>query len=70
MKSESKLSYLFRKYPSVRAGIYIFICIVISLSIFFVNKKMQTPPVILSLNPTVGTGGEVVTLKGNNFGSY
>lgn len=69
MKSESKLSYLFRKYPSVRAGIYIFICIVISLSIFFVNKKMQTPPVILSLNPTVGTGGEVVTLKGNNFGS-
>ena len=69
MKSESKISYLFRKYPSVRAGIYLLVCLIITLSIFLISKHLQKTPIIYSLSPEVGTGGEVVTLKGAYFGS-
>ena len=69
MKSENKLLYLFRKYPSVRGGFYLFICITITFAIIFVTKSLQKPPVITSLTPSTGTGGEVVSLKGKYFGS-
>jgi len=69
VKSESKISYLFRKYPSVRAGIYLLVCLIITLSIFLISKHLQKTPIIYSLSPEVGTGGEVVTLKGAYFGS-
>lgn len=69
MKSESKISYLFRKYPSFRTGVYLLACVVISLSIFFVNKSLQKAPEIQSLSPAVSTGGEVITIKGKYFGN-
>ena len=68
MKSESKFSYIFRKYPSFRTGVYLLICVIVTLVIFVVNKKLQKPPVIYSLDPVVSSGGEVVTLRGENFG--
>ena len=69
MKPESKFSYLFRKYPSFRGGLYLFACLAITFSIIFISRYLQKAPVIYSLTPSVGTGGEVVSLKGKHFGS-
>jgi transglutaminase-like putative cysteine protease len=49
------------------AGTFRLPCLCISL-LFFVSCG-EPPPVITSIDPRIGTGGEVLSIRGKNFGS-
>ncbi len=68
MNSSGKFSYSFRRYPLLRCAIAIFIIAVILGSIFLINNKTKPIPEIYSVNPPVGSPGDVVLIHGKNFG--
>lgn len=57
-----------RRYPLFRAGIVVLIIAAIYGTIYLVNKKTKPIPEIESINPPVGSPGDVVLIKGKNFG--
>lgn len=61
--------YKFRKYPIVRLGTYAFFCLVVLVSIFLISKNFREVPSISSVVPPISVGGEVITIKGKNFGN-
>ena len=68
MESSGKLSYTFRKYPLLRWILSFLIVAAVIFAIIFYNVKSKPVPVIDSINPPVGSPGDVVVLKGSNFG--
>ncbi len=68
MKLKELFSILYRKYPLFRTGLYLFIIAVILsfFSIFSINTKKI--PLISSIDPPVGSPGDVLVIKGDNFG--
>ena len=68
MESSGKLNYVFRKYPLLRWVLALFLVSVIIFLIIFYNVKSKPVPVINSINPPVGSPGDVVIIKGENFG--
>lgn len=68
MNSSGKFSYSFRRYPLLRCAIGVFIIAVILSSIFLINNKTKPIPEIYSVNPPVGSPGDVVLIRGKNFG--
>ncbi|NLC93088.1 MAG: hypothetical protein GX677_06475 [Treponema sp.] len=69
MKTSGNLSYTFRKYPAIRALIVGFLIICGILVFVIVNNKNRIIPEIDSLTPVVGAPGDVVVIKGKNFGN-
>ena len=69
MNSSGSISYFLRKYPVVRVFLSVIIIFLILLSVFLVNKKTKAVPHIISIVPSVGSPGDVVSIFGKNFGS-
>ena len=68
MEYSSKFSYFFRKYSLVRVLCALAVIGIILTVIFITGAKTKAVPEIESLNPPVGSPGDVVVIKGKNFG--
>lgn len=68
MNSSGKLVYLFRKFPFLRFFFYLLVIFIIIGGIALINFKTKPAPVIDSINPPVGSPGDVVLINGKNFG--
>lgn len=68
MESSGKLSYIFRKYSLVRASCALVLLVIALVILYFVTDRNKPIPVIDSINPPVGSPGDVVVLEGKNFG--
>lgn len=68
MKYIEKLSYFFRKYALFRVGCYICVVLIFLFILFLVGYQSKSTPVIESIVPPVGSPGDVITIKGKNFG--
>lgn len=69
MNSSGKINYSIRRYPLLRAGIIFFIIILVFSLIYFISNKNKPVPEIESINPPVGSPGDVVLITGKNFGN-
>ena len=69
MESSGKLIYVFRKYPLLRWVLAFLIILIIVFSTIFYNINSKPVPVIDSIEPPVGAPGDIVLIKGSNFGS-
>ena len=69
MNSSGSISYFLRKYPAVRVFLSVIIIFLILFSVFLVNKKTKAVPQIISIVPSVGSPGDVVSIFGENFGT-
>lgn len=68
MNSTSKISYFFRKHASVRLLCLLF-CIALAVCvIFLVSYRTKPTPQIESITPPVGAPGDILVIKGKNFG--
>ena len=68
MNSSGKISYSIRRYPVLRAGIVVFIIVLVFALVFFIKNKNKPIPQIDSITPPVGSPGDVVLITGKNFG--
>ena len=69
MNSSGSISYFLRKYPAVRVFLSVIIIFLILFSVFLVNKKTKAVPQIISIVPSVGSPGDIVSIFGENFGA-
>ncbi len=69
MNSSGKFSYAFRKYPAIRILIVGFLIISCIVTFIVISNKNKAIPEIDSLTPVVGSPGDVVVIKGKNFGN-
>ena len=68
MEYSGKFSYLFRKYTQVRVACFLVVA-AIAVSIFLIVGMHNKPvPEIEAIVPPVGSPGDVVVIKGKNFG--
>jgi hypothetical protein len=61
-------AYLFRKYPLFRVIFYALVLgvgILVSVTVSFRDRVM---PVIVSISPSIGSTGEILTIRGSGFG--
>jgi len=63
-----KLSYFFRKYSLVRLFCALLVIAAVLTVVFVIGFKNKTVPEIESVNPPVGSPGDVIVIKGRNFG--
>lgn len=68
MDSSGKFNYYFRKYTLVRLVCAVFIIGIALAIVYFIGFKRRPVPVIDSINPSVGSPGDVVVINGKNFG--
>ena len=68
MNSTGKISYFFRKSPLVRAVLTLFVLGLAVAGIFIFTIKTTPTPEIDYINPPVGNPGDIVIIKGKNFG--
>lgn len=62
-------SLLFRKYPLFRAALYGLLFVIAILIVSVVTTQSKKVPAIENINPSVGSAGETMTIKGANFGN-
>ena len=68
MEYSGKFSYLFRKYTQVRVACFLVVA-AIAVSIFLIVGIRNKPvPEIEAIVPPVGSPGDVIVIKGKNFG--
>ena len=69
MNQTQPLNYFFRKFPVLRwiTG-FLFLAIIIAFSIIL-SFKTKPEPKISSLTPVTGSPGDLIVIKGENFGS-
>ena len=69
MNQTQPLNYFFRKFPVLRwiTG-FLFLAIIIAFSIIL-SFKTKPEPKISSLTPATGSPGDLIVIKGENFGS-
>ena len=68
MEYSGKFSYLFRKYTQVRVACFLVVA-AIAVSIFLIVGMRNKPvPEIEAIVPPVGSPGDVIVIKGKNFG--
>ncbi|MDR1747455.1 MAG: IPT/TIG domain-containing protein [Spirochaetaceae bacterium] len=66
--SSRGIFYLFRKSALFRGGLIIIVIVIaFGISFFFANR-MNQPPKIISLEPTVGLPGDTIVVRGEYFG--
>jgi len=64
-----KYSYFFRKYPLLRVLSGLGIIVIILAVFYIVRSKSKLIPEIEAIVPPVGSPGDVIVIKGKNFGS-
>lgn len=68
MNKTRALSYIFRKFPVLRWILGIFVIAIVILISIILSFKAKPQPKIISLTPQVGSPGDLVVIKGENFG--
>ena len=68
MEYSGKFSYFFRKYSLVRAVCAILVIAAVLSVVFVIGYKHRAVPEIESINPPVGSPGDIIVIKGKNFG--
>lgn len=68
MDYSGKFSYLFRKYTRVRVACFIVLAAIAISIVFIIGIKNKPVPEIEAINPPVGSPGDVIVIKGKNFG--
>ena len=68
MDYSGKFSYLFRKYTQVRVACFLAVAAIAISIVVIVGFKNKPVPEILEIVPPVGSPGDVVVIKGKNFG--
>ena len=68
MESSGKIIYLLRKHPLLRLFTLFLIIGFILGTVYAVNYKIKPVPFISSIEPSVGSPGDVIIINGNNFG--
>ena len=68
MESSGKFSYIFRKYTQVRVACFLAVAAVAISIVVLVGLKNKPIPEIEAIVPPVGSPGDVVVIKGKNFG--
>lgn len=68
MEYSGKFSYFFRKYSLVRAVCAVLVIAAVLSVVFIIGYKHRAVPLIESINPPVGSPGDIVVIKGKNFG--
>ncbi|MBQ6780744.1 MAG: IPT/TIG domain-containing protein [Treponema sp.] len=68
MSLRKTLSLLFRKYPLFRLGLIIFTCAATIGIISFITRETQKSPEIISITPSVGSAGDIMSIHGLYFG--
>ena len=68
MDYSGRFSYFFRKYTLIRVVCALFLVAVILSAIFIIGFRNRPVPEIESINPPVGAPGDVVVIRGKNFG--
>lgn len=69
MNIKNIFSLLFRKYSFFRSLFYIFLVLVALAVISVATVKSKKIPVIASVTPVVGSAGDTMIIRGQNFGS-
>lgn len=69
MDSSSSLNYFFRKSPVVRTLFWIALLLVLTIISLFFGFHVNQKPVIYSINPPVGSPGDLVIINGKDFGN-
>lgn len=59
---------LLRQSPLVRAGIVVFLFVIVSIISFALSAQKKRVPEIISVEPAVGVPGDIMTISGRNFG--
>ena len=68
MSSEKHISFLFRKYPFLRLGTVIIVVILCMLALMVIGINAKKQPHITSVLPPVGAPGDIMIIKGSDFG--
>ena len=63
------LSVLYRKYPLLRIGSVIAGTVLAIVLVSFITLETKKSPEITSISPAVGSAGEIMTIRGENFGT-
>ena len=68
MDYSGKFSYLFRKYTQVRVACFLAVAAIAISVVLIISFKNKPVPEIEAIVPPVGSPGDVVVIKGKNFG--
>ena len=68
MDYSGRFSYLFRKYTLIRLVCALVVAAVVLTAVFLIGFKNRPVPEIEAIVPPVGAPGDVVVIKGKNFG--
>ena len=68
MEYSGKFSYIFRKYTQVRVACFLAVAAIAISIVVIVGLKNKPVPEIEAIVPPVGSPGDVVVIKGKNFG--
>ena len=68
MDYSGRFSYLFRKYTLIRLVCSVVLVAVIMTAIFLIGFRNKPVPEIDSIVPSVGSPGDVIVIRGKNFG--
>ena len=68
MDYSGKFSYLFRKYTQVRVACFLAVAAIAISIVVIVGLKNKPVPEIDTIVPPVGSPGDVIVIKGKNFG--
>ncbi|MCQ2583907.1 MAG: IPT/TIG domain-containing protein [Treponema sp.] len=68
MESSGKISYIFRKYPSIRVFCLFCLIGIFLIVLYFLGHQVESVPEIEAIIPPVGSPGDVILINGKNFG--
>lgn len=69
MDSTSAINYFFRKSPVIRTLCWIFLAFLFALGSLLLGLHVNQKPVIYSVNPPVGSPGDLIIITGKGFGN-
>lgn len=69
MDSSSSLNYFFRKSPVIRTLLWIGLALIFAIGSFLFGIHINQKPVITSINPPVGSPGDLIIITGKDFGN-
>ncbi len=69
MDSSSVINYFFRKSPVIRTLCWIALALIFALGSLLFGLHVNQKPVIYSINPPVGSSGDLIIITGKGFGN-
>ena len=69
MDSSSVINYFFRKSPVIRTLCWIALALIFALGSLLFGLHVNQKPVIYSINPPVGSPGDLIIITGKGFGN-